>query len=54
MYGIRVYSRGNILNMHCDRPDTHIISAIINVQQDVEAPWPLQIKDHLGVNSLNV
>ena len=27
-------------------PDTHVISAIINVGQKVDKPWPLFIFDH--------
>ena len=30
-------------------PDTHVISAIINVDQDVDQDWPLYIQDHEGV-----
>ncbi len=33
---------------HADKPDTHIISAIINVAQDLEEPWPLEIFGHSG------
>jgi len=41
MYGIRVYQRGTIIVPHVDRYPL-IISAIINVDQDVEEPWPLE------------
>lgn len=33
---------------HADRPDTHQVSAIINVDQDLESPWPLDIIGHNG------
>ena len=33
---------------HADRADTHIISAIINVDQDLDEPWPLDIIGHGG------
>ena len=46
-YGIRVYTRGAILKPHVDRYKTHIISAILNISQEVEKPWPLVIQDHL-------
>lgn len=46
VYGIREYHRGAILKMHRDRIDTHIISAIINVDQDVDSDWPLIIEDN--------
>ena len=35
IYGIRVYRRGSMLHNHVDRSDTHIISAIVNVAQQV-------------------
>jgi prolyl 4-hydroxylase len=47
VYGIRDYQRGAVLDMHVDRIDTHHVSAIINVAQQVEKPWALHIDDHL-------
>ena len=38
--------------VHVDRSDTHIISAIINVAQDLEEPWPLEIVGHSMQRSL--
>lgn len=32
--------------MHVDTANTHVISAIINVDQDVDEPWRLLILDH--------
>ena len=46
VYGIRVYKRGAVLKCHQDRLETHIISAIINVAQDVDEDWPLSIDDN--------
>ena len=46
IYGIRRYHQGTSLDMHRDRPKTHIISAILNVEQNVEEGWPLEIEDH--------
>lgn len=46
VYGIRTYHRGAILNTHRDRLQTHIISAIINVDQIADSPWPLLIEDN--------
>lgn len=46
IYGIRIYTAGAILQNHVDRSDTHIISAIVNVAQDVTKPWPLEIVGH--------
>ena len=34
--------------MSSDQLGTHVISAIINVGQDVEEDWPLYIKDNRG------
>jgi prolyl 4-hydroxylase len=47
LYGIREYSRGTSLKIHHDRIETHIISVIINLAQDVEEEWPLLIEDHV-------
>ncbi len=46
VYGIREYRNGAILTPHRDRLDTHIISAILNIDQDVDEDWPLQIDDN--------
>ena len=32
--------------MHVDTVNTHVVSAIINVDQEVERDWPLLIHDH--------
>lgn len=44
MYGIRVYTDGAILNPHVDRLPL-VSSCIINVAQDVDEPWPLEVYD---------
>lgn len=36
------------LRDHVDIGETHIVSAIINVDQDVDKDWPLMILDHDG------
>ena len=33
---------------HVDRYQTHVASAIINVAQDADADWPVEILDHSG------
>lgn len=48
VYGIRIYHRGAKLNPHRDREETHIIGVIINIAQEVEQDWPLEIEDHQG------
>jgi len=47
LYGIRVYKSGAILAPHVDR-NPLVASAIINVDQDVDEPWPLEVIDHAG------
>ena len=46
VYGIRIYQNGSVLVPHRDRENTHIISAIINLDQEVNQDWPLVIEDH--------
>jgi len=46
VYGIRIYQKGAVLIPHRDREETHIISAIINIDQEVSEDWPLVIEDH--------
>lgn len=46
VYGVREYHNGAVLKMHRDRIDTHIISAIINVDQETSIDWPLVIEDN--------
>jgi len=46
VYGIRIYQNNAVLKSHRDRYDTHIISAIINVDQAVNTDWLLLIDDN--------
>jgi len=48
IYGVRVYTEGAVLRDHVDVPETHHVSAILNIDQDLERPWPLEIYDHEG------
>ena len=48
LYGIRVYKTGAVLATHVDRLPL-VSSAIINVAQDVDEPWPLEVIGHDGV-----
>ncbi|KAH8095963.1 hypothetical protein JL720_3300 [Aureococcus anophagefferens] len=48
VYGIRRYTNGSTLQAHVDVVATHAVSAILNVDQDVDEDWPLQIRDHGG------
>lgn len=52
LYGVRVYGEGSILAPHVDRTPL-VISAIINVAQDVDEPWPLEVYGHDG-NAYNI
>jgi prolyl 4-hydroxylase len=47
LYGIRIYKTGAILATHVDRLPL-VSSAIINVDQDVDEPWPLEVYGHDG------
>ena len=47
LYGIRVYTTGAVLATHVDRLPL-VSSAIINVAQDVDEPWPLEVIGHDG------
>jgi len=47
LYGIRIYEGGSVLAPHVDRLPL-VSSAIINVAQDVEEPWPLEVIGHDG------
>lgn len=51
LFGIRMYHKGSILFSHCDRKDTHVLSAIVEIGRadpEDKAPWPLTITDHAG------
>lgn len=47
LYGIRKYTEGSVLATHVDRLPL-VSSAIINVAQDVDEPWPLEVYGHDG------
>ena len=47
LYGIRLYHHGAILATHADRLPL-VSSCIINVDQDVNEPWPIEVYDHDG------
>ena len=47
MYGIRIYTEGSILSPHVDRLPL-VSSCIVNVAQDVDEDWPLEIYDRQG------
>jgi hypothetical protein len=47
LYGIRVYQEGSVLAPHVDRLPL-VSSAIINVAQQSDEPWPLEVIGHDG------
>jgi len=47
LYGIRVYKEGAVLASHVDRLPL-VSSAIINVAQDVDEDWPIEVIGHDG------
>ena len=47
LYGVRVYEEGAMLATHVDRLPL-VSSAIINVDQDVDEPWPIEVIGHDG------
>mmetsp|Transcript_26417 Transcript_26417/g.72641 ORF Transcript_26417/g.72641 Transcript_26417/m.72641 type:complete len:449 (+) Transcript_26417:137-1483(+) len=47
VYGIREYTEGAILSPHIDRHPL-VSSGIVNVAQDVDEPWPLEVYDRSG------
>jgi len=52
IYGIRVYEEGAILAPHVDRLPL-VTSCILQVAQEVDEDWPLEIIDHSG-NAVNI
>jgi hypothetical protein len=49
LYGVRLYTDGSTLQNHVDRPDTHVVSAIMNIaQENMREDWHLHIRNHDG------
>lgn len=47
LYGVRVYTDGAVLSPHIDRLPL-VTSAIINIAQETDEPWPLELVGHDG------
>merc|ERR1719203_895398 len=47
LYGIRLYTEGSVLSPHVDRLPL-VSSAIVNVAQDVDEDWPIELYGHDG------
>ena len=43
MYGIRRYLNGSWLSLHLDTVHTHVVSVILQIDQDVDDDWPLYL-----------
>ena len=52
-YGVREYFGGNVLRNHVDRLDTHVISAIIQIDKDLggKDDWLLEVIEYGGNRS---
>ncbi|KAL7555320.1 hypothetical protein ACHAWF_019006 [Thalassiosira exigua] len=48
LYGVRKYTDGAVLATHVDRLPL-VLSAVLNVDQDVDEPWPMELYGHDGV-----
>lgn len=42
-YGLRVYGTGQTEALHTERPETHVVSSVLVVDQDLDSPWPITI-----------
>lgn len=47
-YGVRIYREGGLLQRHVDRLETHVVSAVLLIDQEVDAPWPLVVEGFDG------
>jgi hypothetical protein len=48
-YGFRLYRNGSTLDMHVDKPQSHVISFILHIDSSEDAePWPILIEDFHG------
>ena len=49
MYGIRRYLNGSWLSLHLDTVHTHVVSVILQIDQDVDDDWPLYLIGNTGL-----
>lgn len=47
-YGIRTYQRGSVMKLHTDRTDVCPVTVLLNVDQQVDSPWPFTLVDTAG------
>lgn len=44
LYGMRIYTEGAVLFPHVDKLQTHVLSLVVNVeQQGMRSPWPIEL-----------
>ena len=43
VYGIRIYPKDSVLINHVDRKETHVASAILQIAQQTDVGWPLEL-----------
>lgn len=48
VYGIRRYLAGSWLSLHVDKWKTHVVSAILQIDQKVDQDWPLTVVNLQG------
>jgi prolyl 4-hydroxylase len=48
LYGIRIHTEGSIVSSHVDRLP-QVLSVVMNVAQDVDEPWPMELIGHDGI-----
>lgn len=42
-YGMRIFRRGQTERLHIERPETHVISSMLVIDQDLDTPWPITL-----------
>lgn len=47
-FGVRIYRRDSMLINHVDRADTHLASAVLQLSQDSDEGWPLEVIGESG------
>ena len=43
VYGVRIYPKDSVLINHVDRKETHVASAILQIAQQTDVGWPLEL-----------
>jgi len=48
-YGIRIYDNGSTMDDHLDILETHVISSVVHIDDDIDEDFPLEVQDIHGV-----